>query len=59
MSEVVSVRLPEGTVARLKLIAWRRSLEQRREVRWTSILKDAIDGVLAQERARDPREAGA
>jgi hypothetical protein len=50
MSEVVSIRLPRGTLARLKLLACRRSLELQREVRWSAIVKAAIDKVLEEDK---------
>jgi predicted DNA-binding protein len=46
-SEVVSVRLPTGMIQRLKLLACRRSLELKREVRWTTLVREAIEKVLA------------
>jgi hypothetical protein len=46
MTEVVSIRLPAGTITQLKLLACKRSLEQGREVRWTSLLKEAIAQLL-------------
>jgi hypothetical protein len=49
MSEVLSVRLPAGTVKNLKLLACRLSLEQNREIRWTTLLKQAIDRLLQDE----------
>jgi hypothetical protein len=50
-TEVISLRLPRGTVIKLKLLACQRSLEQQREVRWASIVKDAIEKVLTKEKA--------
>jgi hypothetical protein len=49
MSEVLSVRLPKGTVTQLKLLACRLSVEQNREIRWTTLLKQAIDRLLQDE----------
>jgi hypothetical protein len=49
MSEVVSVRLPKGTVAKLKMLACQLSLDQQREVRWTELLKQAIDQLLQSQ----------
>jgi hypothetical protein len=48
-SEVVSLRLPIGTVDKLKLLACRRSLQERREIRWTRIVKDMIQIILRHE----------
>lgn len=52
MSEVVSVRLPKGTVARLKLLACKVSLEKNQEVRWTALLKQAVDRLLQEQGGR-------
>jgi hypothetical protein len=50
-TKVVSVRLPLGTVTRLKLLACKRSLEQQQEIRWTSIVREAIEKVLSKEKS--------
>jgi hypothetical protein len=46
-SEVVSLRVPLGTANKLKLLAARRSLQERREVRWSRLVRDAIRVLLA------------
>jgi predicted DNA-binding protein len=48
-SEVVSIRLPAGTTRRLKRLACRKSLQERREVRWTALVREAIERVLAAQ----------
>jgi hypothetical protein len=49
VSEVVSIRLPKGTLQKLKLLACRQSLEEQREVRWTTIVRKAIEAILAAQ----------
>jgi hypothetical protein len=49
MSEVVSIRLPNGTLQKLKLLACRQSLDEQREVRWTTIVRKTIEAVLASQ----------
>jgi hypothetical protein len=49
MSEVVSFRLPKGTVTQLKMLACRLSLERKKEIRWTALVKQAIDTLLQEE----------
>jgi hypothetical protein len=47
-TKVVSFRLPEGSLTKLKLLACKRSLEQGREVRWASIVKQTLEDLLAE-----------
>jgi predicted DNA-binding protein len=47
-SEVVSLRLPQGTLEKLKLLACRLSLNERREIRWTRIVREAIRTILSE-----------
>jgi hypothetical protein len=47
-SEVVSLRLEKGTRDRLKMLAWQRSVREKREIRWVDIVKSAIDDVLGE-----------
>jgi hypothetical protein len=49
MSEVLSFRVPKGTVARLKLVACQVSLERKMAVRWTALVKEALDRLLQEE----------
>ncbi len=49
MTEVVSLRLPKGTLDRLKLVACQKSLQARKEIRWTALLRAAIEKVLLEE----------
>lgn len=53
MSKVVSIRLPKDTAEKLKLLACRLSLEQKKEVRWTALLRQAIDKLLEEGRERE------
>jgi hypothetical protein len=53
MSEVVSIRLPKGTVARLKMLSFRLSLEQKKEIRWTALLKEAVEKVFSSHAAEE------
>jgi hypothetical protein len=52
MSEVLALRVPGGTTERLKLLACQRSLTRRRPVRWTDLVRDIIDRLLAGPRPR-------
>jgi hypothetical protein len=47
MSEVASIRLPEGTVAQLKRLSFRKSLEENKEIRWTTLVRAAIEKILS------------
>ena len=49
MTEVVSVRVPQGTRTQLKLLACRESLEQQREIRWAALVRQAIHQVLTHK----------
>src|SRR4051794_39157274 len=39
-TEIAAFRVPRGTVARLKMMAHRRSLESGREVTWSSMVRE-------------------
>ena len=51
MTKVVSLRLPEGTITRLKLFDCQQSLKQGREVRWTTMIRDIIEKTLVEQYA--------
>lgn len=46
MTETISVRVPEGTTQKLRLLAWLQSLEQNEEVRWSTLVKKGIFQIL-------------
>jgi hypothetical protein len=50
MSEVVSLRLPKGTLLKLKLAACEKSLKEKTEVRWTNLVKEAITPILSERK---------
>ena len=45
-TEVVSLRLPQGTVRRLRELAHRRSLERGTDVTWAALVREAIAALL-------------
>jgi hypothetical protein len=47
MTEIVSIRLPEGTLAQLKRVSFKKSLEENREIRWTTLVRAAIEKILS------------
>jgi hypothetical protein len=51
-SEVVSIRLPAGVRQELRLAACRRSLNAGQEIRWTTLVKEAIRKLLTEEEKR-------
>jgi hypothetical protein len=55
MSEVVAVRMPGGTKKRLRMLACRLSLERNEEIRWSALVKAAVEGLLSPEGVRRPR----
>jgi len=50
-NEVISVRVPKGTRTHLCLAACRASLEEKREVTWSSLVKLAIERLLQEQPA--------
>jgi hypothetical protein len=48
-TEVISMRVPKGTVNRLQMVACEKSLQAGKQIRWTSLLKQAIERVLQEE----------
>lgn len=51
-TEVASVRLPHGTVVRLRMLAHKRSLERTQDLSWSDILREAIVKLLDDENER-------
>jgi hypothetical protein len=47
-TEVASFRVPVGTVAELKLLAHKRSLEEGRDITWSGIVRNLIVDLLRQ-----------
>jgi hypothetical protein len=47
-TEIVSIRLPKGAREKLKLLACERSLKERREVRWTALVRQAIEAIVGE-----------
>ena len=48
MSKVVSIRLADEAVLRLKLLACKLSLQQQKDVRWTALVREALEQILAK-----------
>ena len=53
-TEVVSLRLPQGTVRRLRELAHRRSLERGTDVTWAALVRAAIAALLRTTTAVAP-----
>jgi hypothetical protein len=48
MKDIVSIRLQPGTLVKLKMLACQMSLKEQKEVRWTSLVREAIAKLLAE-----------
>lgn len=46
MSEVLSLRVPTGTLERLKLLACRRSVSRQVPINWPAIVRANIQALL-------------
>lgn len=48
-SKVTSIRLPTDTLARLKRLARRRSVQSDKDVTWSELVRQAIEMMLVNE----------
>jgi hypothetical protein len=54
-TEVASLRVPEGTIKKLKMLAHRISLERGEDVTWNMLVKELISKhLLDDEVEREP-----
>jgi hypothetical protein len=53
-TEIVSLRLPMGTRDKLRLFACQQSIDQQRDVRWTTIVREALEAILSRAREGGP-----
>jgi hypothetical protein len=45
-TEILSLRVPLGTTHRLRMLAHRRSLEQQKDIPWSSIIRAMIEEII-------------
>ena len=49
-TEVASLRVPRGTVARLKMLAHKKSLEKGIDISWSAMVRECLEAnLLGQE----------
>jgi hypothetical protein len=47
MMRLVSIRLPQDTVERLRALARREAAQRNKDVTWSGLVRRAIDALLA------------
>ncbi len=55
LTEVTTLRLPKGTIPKLRQLAHRRSVEQQADISWTMIVRGLIADLLAANESVEGR----